>query len=58
MSPKIIRVKVTEEQFELICNKASYYGFNSISAFIRDFALNDMYYLKLLKEIHEKVCRR
>ncbi|MBN1176008.1 hypothetical protein JXA48_05175 [Candidatus Woesearchaeota archaeon] len=54
---KILRVTVTKEQYDSIQQKASYYGFTTMSAFIRDALLKDIYYQRLLREIHEKICK-
>ena len=51
---KILRVKVTKQQYDQITHKASYYGYPTISQYIRDITLKDIHYIKLLKEIHKK----
>ena len=54
---KTIRVRVTKDQFNLIQSKAEYNGFKTISAYIRTLALQEVYNLKLIKEMHSKICK-
>ena len=58
MSFKTIRVRVSKEQYDLILSKAEYFGFSTVSAFIRDSVLKDVYYVQLLREIHEEICKK
>ncbi len=54
---KILRIRVDEDQYRMIVNRSAMLGYRTISQFIRDLALkDDLQSLKLIREIHEKVC--
>ncbi len=53
---KMVRFRVTEEQYKLLCSKAIYYGHTTLSSYLRDVALKDLSYVRMLKDIHEKIC--
>jgi hypothetical protein len=56
---KTLRIRVDEDQHRMICNRSAMLGYRTISQFIRDLALkDDLQTLKLIREIHEKVCEK
>jgi uncharacterized protein (DUF1778 family) len=54
---KLLRIRITAEQYDLVCSKAGFYGFKNISDFIRHITLKEIAYMRMIKEIHEKVCK-
>jgi uncharacterized protein (DUF1778 family) len=53
-----IRFRVTALQYEILKNKAQVAGYKTVSAFVRDTALNvDFSMEQLVKEIHEIIVK-
>jgi len=55
---KLIQVRVSEQQFKLICANRDSRGYSNSSSFIRDLALNSGFSLSAeqkLNEIYKKI---
>jgi|APSaa5957512535_1039671.scaffolds.fasta_scaffold455269_2 hypothetical protein len=59
MRQRLINIRVTQQQYELIQLKKEQAGYISLSDFIRTTLLkNNLWTEKMLKEIHDAVVRK
>ena len=53
---RVIQLRVTKKQYEMILNKKENLGYVSLSQFVRDLLLkNDLATFRMISEIHDKI---
>jgi len=58
-SNRLINIRVSKRQYEMIKNRMDYMGYRSMSQFVRDCTLrDDLATLILLKDIHSKIMKK